>query len=397
MTATPKSELDARARKLQALLAQSDLDGALIVQNADLFYFAGTIQQAHLYIPREGKPLLLARKSFPRAQAESALERIAPLTSLRDLPRLFGDAGYAPPRRLGLELDVLPANTYLGYQQIFRACELRDASPLIRTVRAIKSPHELAAIRRAAKIGATTLRAMRALLVEGIREIELAGKLEAVARAAGHQGLIKFRAWNNEMFYGHLMAGRRAAMPSYLASPTGGAGTSPAFSQSASHRKIRCGEPVLFDYVFAAGGYLADQTRIFALGSLSPKLLRAHAAMLEIQAAVADAAQPGITGDALYALAVERAHQAGYAENFGGLGMDRVSFIGHGVGLELDEYPILAKGQTTPLAAGMVIAIEPKVSFAGIGTVGIENTFVVTARGGKRLTCGSDEIEIIEK
>lgn len=397
MRYTPKSELDARTQKLQQHLATDNLDGALIIQNIDLFYFAGTIQQSHLYIPREARsvPLLMTRRSFPRARAESALERVVPLTSPRDAPRLLQEHGYAPPKRLGLELDILPANLYFGYRDIFAGAELLDVSPAIRYVRAVKSAYELAAMRRAARIGEETMRTMRKFLVEGISEVELAGKLEAVARAAGHQGLVKFRLWNNEMFYGHLMAGKNATQPSYLSSPTGGTGLNPAFAQGSSRHKIRRGEPVLFDYVFAMDGYLVDQTRIFAIGKLPDKLLRAHDAMLEIQDAIAHAAKPGVTGGEIYEMAVELARQRGYAENFLGLDKDRIAFVGHGVGLELDEYPFLAKGQTMPLEVGMVIAIEPKVTFANVGTVGIENTFVVTERGGKRITRGVDGIGIV--
>jgi len=397
MAYTPKSELDARTAKFQALLAESELDGALIIQNADLYYFAGTTQQSHLYIPHDGAPLLMTRKSFPRARAESALDCVVPFSSPREVLGILQERGYALPKRMGMELDVLPANTFLSYREIFNGIELVDASPLIRKTRAVKSEYELAALRRAALIGEKTMRAMPNYLVEGISEIELAGKLEAIARGAGHQGSVKFRLWNNDMFYGHLMAGKSAAMPSYLSSPTGGPGLSPAFAQGSSKRKIRRGEPILFDYVFVTDGYIVDQTRIFAIGKLPDKLMRAHDAMIEIQNAVASAAKPGITGGELFQLAVNLARQHGYEENFGGLGSDRINFVGHGVGLELDEFPFLAKGHTMPLEIGMVIAIEPKVTFAKVGTVGIENTFVVTERGAKRISRGSDEIVIVKK
>ncbi len=396
MRYTPISELEARVGKLQVLLAAHELDGALIVQNADLFYFAGTIQQSHLYVPVEGQPVLMTRRSLPRARTESALERVVSLNSPREVPRLLQEHGYALPTKLGLELDVLPANLYLGYREIFGDAELCDASSLIRRVRAVKSTFELAAMRRAAKIAEKAFEAAGNLIVEGIAEVELAGKIEAVARANGHQGLVKFRLWNNEMFYGHLMAGKSAAQTSYLASPTGGTGTSPAFPQGASLHKIRRGEPILLDYVFVSDGYIVDQTRIFGLGSLSDKLLRAHAAMVEIQNAVAQAAKPGVTGGELYQLAVSLSQQKGYAEHLGGIGKDRVTFVGHGVGLELDEYPFLAKGQAMPLESGMVIAVEPKVTFPNIGTVGIENTYVVTERGAERITRGSDELRIVK-
>ena len=390
MPKTPASELGARTQKFQTQLAANHLDGALIIQNADLFYFAGTIQQSHLYIPREGKPILMTRRSFPRAQSESALNRIVPLSSPRDVPRLLAEYGYPPPKRLGMELDVLPANAYLGYREIFRDATVVDASSLIRRVRAVKSAYELKRIRRAALIAEKTFQAMPKFLVEGISEIALAGKLEAIARGLGHQGIVKFRLWNNDLFYGHLLAGKNATHASYVSSPTGGRGINPAIAQGVSQYRIKRGEPVLFDYTFATDGYVVDQARIFSIGKLPDKLVHAHEAMLEVQDAVAHVASPGITGDEIFKLAMKIVDRHGYSENFMGLDKDRVTFVGHGVGIELDEYPFLAKGQTMALEAGMVIAIEPKVSLVNLGTVGIENTFVVTERGGKKITRGSD-------
>jgi Xaa-Pro aminopeptidase len=82
----------------------------------------------------------------------------------------------------------------------------------------------------------------------------------------------------------------------------------------------------------------------------------------------------------------------GMGDHFMGHGHDRVRFVGHGVGLELDELPILAARQTLPLEEGMVIALEPKATFPGRGVVGIENTHVVTGAGLERLTALGDEI-----
>ena len=396
MGKTPASELNTRTQKLQAQLVANNLDGALIIQNADLFYFAGTIQQSHLYIPCEGKPLLLTRRSFPRAQAESNVERIVPLGSLRHVPTLLQEYGYTLPKRLGMELDVLPTNAYLGYKEIFNSTELVDVSMTIRRVRAVKSSYELGLMRRAAKIAEKTFAAMPKNLRVGISEIELAGKMEAIARALGHQGIVKFRLWNNDLFYGHLMAGKGATQLSYVSSPTGGRGINMAIAQGASQHRIRRGEPVLFDYTFATDGYIVDQARIYSIGKLPDKLVRAHDAMLEIQAAVAGAAKPGTTGGEIYQIALGIAQKYGYAKNFMGVDKERVTFVGHGVGIELDEFPFLAQGQDMPLEVGMTIAVEPKVSFVNLGTVGIENTFVVAEHGAKQITRAPDEIQIVK-
>jgi Xaa-Pro aminopeptidase len=203
------------------------------------------------------------------------------------------------------------------------------------------------------------------------------------------------RLWGSELFYGHLMAGPSAAVPSYLSSPTGGASISPAVAQGSSFRPIGRHEPVLLDYVFAHRGYLSDHTRIFSLGQLPDKLMKAHAAMLEVQSLVKKAGRPGVQAGALYRLAVDAAADMGYGENFMGVGEQRIRFIGHGIGIELDEYPFLAEGQQMELAEGMIIALEPKLIFPGVGVVGIENTHVVTAEGFEQFGRFNEQINVL--
>jgi len=392
---TPLTELNHRVRAIQTAMAADDIDGLLVIQNSDLFYFAGTAQQAHLYIPAAGQPILMVRKDIARARAESTLEIIVPLASPRQIPDILNEYEYPQPASLGLEGDVLPANLYFTYQQIFSNCRILDASIQIRMVRAVKSAYEIELVTQAAARADRVAGCMVELLEPGRTEIELAGLIEARARALGHQGFVRMRLCGSEMFYGHLMSGPAAAVPSYLASPTGGIGTSPAFAQGAGFRKIGRNETVLLDYVFAWQGYLADHTRIFATGELPAELERAHAAMLGIQEMIKTAARPGVSGGELYELALARAGEQGLSDFFMGAGDQRVRFIGHGIGVELDEFPFLAKGQQQPLAEGMVIALEPKVVMPGKGVVGIENTHVVAADGLRQLTVFEEAITFV--
>jgi Xaa-Pro aminopeptidase len=394
MQLTPKKELDRRIAGLQALLRDQDLDGALIVQNTDLFYFSGTSQQAHLYVPASGEALLLVRKSYERARRESALASVAPMGRSAELPVLLAAHDYALPRRLGLEMDVLPANLYLAYQRLLPG-EMVDISPLIRQVRMVKSPYEVAIISRAAEALHQVFGQVGEHLREGMTEVELAGRVEMLARSLGHPGIVRMRTWNQEMFYGHLLAGTNSTVPSYVASPTGGAGLTPAFAQGAGSRPIARHEPILLDYIGAADGYLVDQTRIFSLGPLADHLVTAHRAMLEVQRTVVEAARPGVLCADLYQLAVDTAAALGYGEYFMGPSGRQVPFVGHGVGLDLDEWPILTARSPHALKAGMVFALEPKLLLPE-GVVGIENTFAVGPEGLQRLTLTPDEILVIQ-
>jgi Xaa-Pro dipeptidase len=392
---TPKTELTTRIEQFQRRLQAKEIDGALILQKTDLYYFAGTIQQAQLYVPAEGPPLLMVKKSHARAREESPLDHVVPVSSPKHIPRCIGDAKLAKPRRLGLECDVLPVNYYKLYRSILDTDDVVDVSPLIRGIRAVKSPYELSNMKAAARLADTVAAGVPDLLRPGMKELELAGLVEARARALGHQGVLRMRLWGTELFYGHLMSGPAAAAPSYLASPTGGLGAGPAVAQGAGFSVVSAREPILVDYVFALNGYLSDHTRIFAIDGLPDDLMAAHEAMCRIQSAVAAACLPGVTGGDIYDMAVQLAEDAGYGDGFMGSGADGVAFVGHGIGLELDEYPFLARGQKMPLAEGMVVALEPKLIIPGRGVVGIENTHVVTADGLQRLTHFPDAVQIV--
>ena len=172
---TPQSEINQRIKKLRTRLAENNIGAALLVQRADLLYFAGSIQEAHLYVPADDEPILMVFKSFDRAIAESSLSRIVPLASPKAVPDILAQYGYKVPPVIGMELDVLPANLYFTYQRLFEEKNLVDISHWIRLVRAIKSPYEIDLMRRAAKLSDQVAACVPELLREGMTELELAG------------------------------------------------------------------------------------------------------------------------------------------------------------------------------------------------------------------------------
>ena len=390
----PATEIEARIVALQKVMAAQGIDGSLILQKTDLFYFAGTAQQGWLYVPAAGAALLMIFKDVDRARLESPLAVLS-LVSPKKIPEILREMGCPAPTVLGMELDVLPTNLYFQYAAIFKEAKIVDVATEIRLIRAVKSTYEVELLRQAAALSDQLAAKVPELLHEGMTEVALAGQLEGYARGLGHQGIVRMRLWGSELFYGHLLSGAEAAVPSYLASPTGGRGVSPLISQGAGYKLLGRNEPILVDYVFALNGYISDHTRIFSIGPVADDLARAHQAMLDLQAEIATIARPGVLAGDLYETMVERATAQGYGEYFMGVGERKIRFTGHGVGLELDEYPFIAKGQQLPLAAGMIIALEPKVVLPGKGVVGIENPHLVTDQGLVSLGRYTDAITIL--
>ncbi len=392
---TPAAEIEARIASLQHALVRRQLEAALILQKSDLFYFSGTIQQATLYVPADGAPVLMVNRSFERGRAESPLERVVPLPSPSRIPAILKDAGLRHPASLGFELDVLPVNLFRKYREVFAGAGTADISTDIRLIRAVKSPYEIELIREAARRSDQVAGLLPGLIRPGMTELELAGRVEAEARRLGHQGVVRMRLWGGELFYGHLLSGASGGVPSYHSSPTGGSGASPAVAQGAGSRAIGRHEPVMLDYVFAFRGYISDHTRLFSLGPVPEELQRGHDAMLALQAEIARRAVPGAASGSIYDFALAWVQEHGWAGHFMGATEERVRFVGHGVGLELDEFPFLNAGQTLPLQEGMVVAVEPKLVFPGRGVVGIENTHVVTPGGLEQLGRYPGEITVI--
>jgi Xaa-Pro dipeptidase len=388
----PREEIERRLSALRAALREDGLDGAVVVQNTDLAYLSGTNQQAHLVVPLEGEPTLHVRRVLERARQESPLARIEPMESLSALPAALEGAGLPRGSRVGLELDVLPASRYLGYARRLDGWELGDASPALRRTRSVKSAWELERMREAAKQVRRAAEAVPRLLHVGLAEHQLQLEVESELRRAGHQGQLRFRGFNQEMHYGQVLGGPSAAVPGYSDSPLCGPGPNPVLGKGADGRVLEDGDPVIVDLVGGWDGYLADQTRTFIVGRAPAELRRAYEVSVAILRDVEGSLRPGAVPSALFAAAEGSAQAAGLGEHFMGHGRDRIRFLGHGVGLEIDELPILAPGFDDPLVAGNVVAVEPKFVFPGVGAVGIENMYAVTADGAEKLTTAPEEL-----
>ena len=395
MDLTPKLEIDTRIASLQQKLWQQQLTGALIILNSDMFYFTGTVQNSFLYVPAQGEAILMVKKSLRRGQQESTLKNIVPIKSPKEIPTILSSFGYSDLTKIGMELDVLPFNLYKMYKGIFAGAELSDVSPFIKEIRAIKSPYEVQILRNALFVADEAFQTVPNYLREGMSEIELAALFEAELRKRGYAGCCKLRAFNQEFFFGDVCSGENGFMPSFFDGPIGGAGVCISHPHGAGWKKIGCNEPVVIDYTTIIQGYTGDQTRMFCIGELSTEMETAFQAALLIEKEVLKVMKPGTAMEEPYLLALKMATEMGYQDNFMGYKEDRAKFLGHGIGLELDEWPIFAKGFKQPLLPGMTFALEPKFVFPE-GAIGIENSFVMTETGPEMLSITPEIITYVK-
>jgi len=391
---TPKEEIEHRMTRVKAGMEQEGIEALLVLQKMDFFYLTGTTQDGLLFVPSEGDPLLLIKREFDRAKVESPLDHVLPFKSYRDLPSLLQNHFGRLPKTIGLELDVLPVRDYFRYQELFQEIPFKDASSIFRELRKIKSPFEIEIMKVAGEIGRKTYQEGKRILREGMTEIQFGGLLEAIAKTYGHEGLLRVRSLNYEAYTWHVLSGPNGGIVSQSDSPMGGLGLSPAFPVGGSLKPLKAHEPILVDFGTCYHGYQTDETRMYSIGKMEQKFVDAYHACREIHDAVLEKTRPGADCEALFLSTLRMAEKLGYRDSYLGPPGLQTRFIGHGIGLELNELPFLAQGQSYPLEEGMTFALEPKIVFPGEGSVGLENTVVVTQEGYEILTPA--EMEILE-
>jgi len=390
---TPAAEIRNRITRIQRLLQEASLDGLLVLQTVDLFYFSGTLQDGTLWIPCDGEAVLLVRRSLERALSESPLHEIHALES----PKLLAHwIGRTPSRRIGLELDVLPAREFLRIQQLLPGTSLEDAASLIRRVRQIKSPYEIQWMRDAGKRQARVYGQLPRWIQEGRTELELSAEIERALRLEGHQGLVRLRRWINELHYGPVVSGPNACYPNSFDGPVGALGLCPAVPQGAGTRRMRRNEPILVDVTFGYNGYLVDKARTYSIGDLSGQGKEAYALCRQILDETLSRMKPGVLCSTLYQEVMGPLEKHAFWPHLMGTGQNKVRFLAHGVGLELDEWPLLAPRFDVELAPGMTIALEPKIFLPGIGGIGLENTYLITDLVPEKLTDSPDDLVVVD-
>jgi len=382
----PADEIQQRTRNIQVLLQQHDIDGLFIAQRVDLFYFSGTSQNGFLYIPAEGEPVLFIRQYFPRARTESSIKNMIQIKSIKEIPALLNDIYGRLPAVLGFELDVLPVNDFYFYRSLIQAKKNVDASPSILKLRMNKSDWEIQQMEKTAELSHKTFEYMRKTIRPGLSEMEFATMAETYARKLGYSGRIRARHYQTESYSWHIISGKNSARVGLLDAVASGEGTSAAFPVGAGNKKLKGHEPIMVDMALELNGYHLDETRMFAIDEMPQKARDASEAVIEIHNAVLDKAKPGVAADELFEYSVRIAESKGFAKPYLGTAGHKVTFIGHGIGLEIVEPAFIAKNKKELLEPGMTIALEPKMTLESEFTAGVESVFVVTETGSRLIT-----------
>lgn len=387
---TPRTEIDRRIAELKQKMASHHVSFSIILQNVDLLYFTGTAQKGVLIVPLNSDPLFFVEKSLDRAALESPLE-IIPVKGDRDIKNILVEKHILKGKG-GMEFDVIPVLIYERWKSLLGTDDMVDISRLIKDIRLVKSEFEIEQIKRSGKIISKVFEKAKEVISENMREVDIAAIIESEGRMQGHQGFLRMRGLNQEMMNTYITHGYSATIHSAGDVPISGVGVTHAIPQGPSVNRVKRGIPLVIDYGGGYNGYITDETRTFVVGELQDMFNKGFDVTREIVEDATEYGCEGKNGTELYNRAFELVKRAKLEDFFMGYGEGKVSFIGHGLGLEINELPVITPRHSITLREGMVFAYEPKFIFPGKGAVGIEVDYIVRKDGLERVTDTSIDV-----
>ncbi|WP_462413675.1 M24 family metallopeptidase [Neobacillus sp. Marseille-QA0830] len=378
-----------RLKRFQKKLQENQIHSALIMYPRDLYYYAGTAQPSNLWIPASGEPILFTRRAHEMAKKATWLNKVIPANSFKEMLSVLGESALLPGKgsMIGIQQDVLPMNIGLSLQKNLSSYSLTNVSKIVMQQRLVKDWTEIEAIEKAIDLWKEGHQALFHTLEAGKTEFELSASMEFAARKNGGDGVVWFRRWDGYLPGGGIVSsGPNAWEVSGHAMTVTGIGMSESLPWGASKRKLEKGDLVVVDYGICREGYHADMARTYCVGKPTSQQQDLWDRLVELHLSVIDKIKPGVTGEELYLYAEQLAKHNRLQENFMGVNSNRGTYIGHSIGLEIDEDPVLGLGFHQPLPVGAVITIEPKFMVPGIGSVMVEDDILITEDGFKILS-----------
>jgi Xaa-Pro aminopeptidase len=382
----PQEDLKIRWHLVQRLLTESGGDACLVSTNVNIYYLTGKIFAGYVYLPVEGEPIF-----FVQRPTGWVGESIVYIRKPEDIPDLLKVRNLPLPENLFLEADQITHNEFLRLETAFHPSKTGNATAILRKARMTKTPWEIGQFRISAAKHAEAYQAIPALFWEGMQDIDFQIEIEREMRQRGSIGLFRAFGGNMDIFMGSLLTGNNAETPSSYDFALGGGGLHPCLPLGASGETIQKGNAVMVDFAGNFTAYMTDMTRVYAFGKLPEKALEAHRLSIEMHNRLQAEAKPGVACADIYKWSLEMVQKAGFGANFMGT-KQQAKFVGHGVGLEINEMPVLMERSKDLLQPGFVFAYEPKFVLPGVGAVGNENTFLVTETGVEKLTVFEEKI-----
>ena len=363
-----------RNRRIADRLKSQGIDAILVSENANLYYTSGRVFCGFTYITADGSVTYFVRR--PVGLSGDNVRYIRK-------PEQIAEMLPAMPATIALELDTTPYSTVERLRKIFGDAQVANGSDVLRRCRAVKTPYEIARLNESGVHHTMAYSRIPRIYRGGMTDVELQVEIERVLRNEGCLGQFRIAGGSMELFMGNILTGDNADNPSPYDFAMGGAGLDLSLPVGCNGSAISPGHTVMVDMCGNFTGYMTDMTRVFYVGRLDETAAKAHQLLIDIHHRLAKEFHAGCEAKRMYEVAMEMVTAAGMDDYFMGH-TQKAGFIGHGVGIEVNELPVLAPCSRDVLEEGNVIAIEPKFVIPHVGAVGIENTYVVR---NDRLEC----------
>ncbi len=381
-----KKELLLRWSKIQRKLKELDVEACLISTNVNSWYAVGQIIIGYVYLRQEGEPLV-----FVRRPSDITGNNVYPIRKIEQIPDIFADLQMELPQSILLEGDEISYAEWMRYKAVFNTERCINGTHALRQVRSIKTDYEVAELRESARLQSIAYKDIPLLYRPGMTDHEFTVEVERLFRLRGNLGLFRIFGSSMEAFMGSVLVGENAAATSPYDFALGGKGMHSSLPFGHSGLLLEKGKSIMVDINGNFNGYIADQTRTFSIGELSEEAYYAHKVSLEIQQVLAEEGKPGTVCEELYQRSLQIVKKHNLEDCYMGI-EQQAKFVGHGVGLVINELPVLCDRNKELLETNMTIALEPKFIIKGVGAVGTENTYVVTDKGMEKLTFAPEDI-----
>lgn len=385
----PPQEVLLRIGRLRGAAVAAGRTGALLIaDNAMLYYLTGRVYSGWAFIPVDEN---VNPVWFVRRPVELTGKDVMEVRKPEEIPSRLEALGISLPEAVGLEMDALPYSTITRLQAVFPAAESYTVSPIVASARSVKTPLEISMMERSGVIHTAVYHKIPSLFSPGMTDFELDVAIEHLSRLEGCLGQFRIAGKSMEFFMGNVLTGENADAPSPYDFALGGKGMDPSLPVGASGEEIKPGTTVSVDVNGDYTGYMTDMTRVFSYGDIPSEAKAAHECSLAIHREFRRMAVPGTKASDIYEMAARLAREAGFERYFMGH-RQKAGFCGHGVGIEINETPVIAPRSRDILQTGNAIAMEPKFVIPHVGAVGIENTYIVSPEGARCITNAPEEI-----
>lgn len=380
-----QQDIKTKLARIQKTMKAMNVDACILSTSVNVFYCTGVVYNGYFYLPAEGEGINFVRR--PEVELENTVYIHKPELIIEHLK----EKGIDFPKSVLLEKDILSFNTISRLQSALGIESSGDASYLLRRLRAEKTDYEIEQTRICAKKHEMVYSQIKSVYKRGMTDIQLQVEIERLMRLNGSVGIFRSYGENMDIYMGSLLTGDNAEVASPFDFALGGAGTQETLPLGASGQMIEEGQTIMVDMAGNYTPWMTDMTRVFSVGKTSDLAYKAHQASLDIQSKIIATSAIGTSCADMYNIAMEMVKTNKLEPYFMGTKL-QAKFIGHGVGLEINEPPVLTPRSKEILTKNTIFALEPKFVIPNVGAVGIENTFLVTDNGLEKITLFEEEI-----